>query len=340
MDGKRINFSLDAAQRADAREAIRILQAAGWSVENPLSVAAQIAVGRGAVHERTLLMVAADRFLKDCLRRKLRKRSVDFYESKLNPFLLDHSDAYLDDFDRPAVRAWLMGLGVSDATRAGYLRALGAFWGFCMAQDPPLCRANPTDGLKLAVVMVEREVALFSVGEVERILANAGDYTAAVVLMLFAGVRPGEIRMREKLPMVWGDIDFKARSIRIGGATAKTRVARVLEGLPPVLWEWLRALRVEDKAKPICKYQLKYLPRYLRGVWEANKWGELRWPQDACRHSFATYHIAAFKSVEKTSLILGHEGKARLLHQRYRGLATSDQARKFFEIKPILISNG
>jgi hypothetical protein len=31
---------------------------------------------------------------------------------------------------------------------------------------------------------------------------------------------------------------------------------------------------------------------------------------------------------------MGHEGRARLLHQRYRGIATAAQGKRFFGIVP------
>lgn len=323
----RKNFSLLAAERADAREALDILKSAGWEGEGLLCQAARLAVGKAAGSKLCALEEAVVLFIKDCLRRKLRDRSVGFYEGKLGAFAEAYPEASLDAFERPDVRAWLDALPVSDTTREGYRRALRALFAWARKQDPPLCRVDPTEGLSLGVVRSDREVGIFSPEEAEAVMRSAGSYTACAALMLFAGVRPSEVSAKEKPPLLWRHVDFKHRTLRIEGAIAKTRVARVLENLPPNLWQWLRAVRGEP-AQRVCGVQARFLSRW------AQEHGLARWPQDVCRHSFATYHIAAFGSVERTSLILGHEGKPRLLHQRYRGLATSAEAKRFFAIAP------
>lgn len=82
--------------------------------------------------------------------------------------------------------------------------------------------------------------------------------------MLFAGVRPSEVNAREKPPLLWRHLDFKAKTIRIEAATAKTRVARVLEDLPPNLWQWLKLDRSEP-GEPVCPLQTRFLSRWLMG---------------------------------------------------------------------------
>lgn len=326
----RKNYSLTPEERADAREALQILRSAGWSGGSILTDSARIASGRQAGAVSCGLETAADQFVRDALKRNLRRRSVEFYESKLAGFLDAFEGRDLDSFSRPEVRQWLEALPVSDTTREGYLRAIRAFFRWAVRQEPALCRSDPTDGLALRVVRQAREVPTLGTSESEWVIANAGDYRAALALMLFAGIRPSEINAREKPPLLWRHVDFKGRSIRIEAETAKTRVARVLEGLPPNLWQWLRF----DRGKPndmICKHQTRFVSRWLMGRSDCPLG---RWPQDVCRHSFATYHVALFGNVERTSLLLGHEGHARLLHQRYRGVATKAEAKKFFSISP------
>ena len=329
----RKNFSLDAGARADAREALAILEAAGFAAEAPLTAAARLAVGKAAGVERTSLEVAVTLFLKDCLRRNLRSRSVDFYESKLGLFMGDsRGERALDDFTRPELRAWLLAEGGARSTVEGYLRAIRALFRWARRQEPPLCVADPTEGLSLEMAIEEHEVGILSVEAATRVMALTRDsnYGAAAALMLFAGVRPSEINAKEKPPLLWEHIDFKARTVRIPSAIAKTRRARSTETLPPNLWEWLRIFRGE-KAAPVCSVQTRFMPRF---ICSREDWTGDAWPQDVCRHSFATYHVAHFKSVERTSLIMGHEGKPRLLHQKYRGLCSQGEAKRFFEIRP------
>lgn len=327
----RRNFALDAAQRADAREALAILAEGGFDGDSPLTAAARLAVGRAAGARRCSLDRAIGLFIKDCLRRKLRARSLDFYESKLLLFMGSDGERDLDSFTRPELREWLLAQPGARSTVEGYLRAIRALFRWAKRQEPPLVMMDPTEGLDLGLAVEEHAVRIlqFEAAETLMDITRGSVYGAAAALMLFAGLRPSEISTKEKPPLLWRHVDFKARIIRIEAATAKTRKARVIEGLPANLWEWLRIFRGERDA-PVCEVLTRFLSRHV----QAQDTWQWDWPQDVCRHSFATYHIAHYKSVERTSLIMGHEGKPRLLHQKYRGLCTQAEAKRFFEIVP------
>ena len=324
MEMSRKNFALSADKRADAREALEILKGSGLS----LAAAAALAVNKRQGVVPTSLEVGVNQFLRSCLARNLRRRSVEFYESKLGSLVGYSGEMVMDSLDRVSLREWLMSQRGSETTRAGYLRAVRALYRWARKQEPPLCASDPTEGLTLELPVLERSVGFFSVKEVKGILKQAGPYRAAAALMLFAGVRPSEVNESTKGWLKWQDIDFEGREIRIPAALAKTRVARVLEDLPENLWEWLERDR-GDGREAVCVPLVRFMSRHLLKAGAVE-----RWIQDGCRHSFATYHVAAYKSVEKTSLIMGHEGRARLLHQRYRGVTSAGEAKKFFELVP------
>lgn len=58
------------------------------------------------------------------------------------------------------------------------------------------------------------------------------------------------------------------------------------------------------------------------------------WPFDGFRRTFATYHVAAFNDVGKTSLIMGHRGSTDMIHRHYRGLATAKAGKAYFSLVP------
>ena len=88
--------------------------------------------------------------------------------------------------------------------------------------------------------------------------------------------------------------------------------------------------RITTSNGPVCHLRASSIP--ARVLEKADRSILPAWRHDACRHSFATYHVALFGSVERTSIILGHEGRPTLLHQRYRGVATRAEAEEFFRI--------
>ena len=321
----RKNYKLLPAEAKDARAALEILSGSGLS----LTDAAGLAVGRAAGTQRTTLDDAADAFIRKCIERKLRPTSVHFYETKLSVFNDYHPNACLDDFKRAELKKWIEAQGPSQSNIDGYFRAIRAMFRWAMQQDPPLCIQDPTVGMKMEKNLKEREVAIFAPQEAQAIMSAAGAYQAAAALMLFAGVRPAEINHDGKPSLLWRHVDFKARSVRIPATIAKTRVARLLEDLPDNLWQWLESLRGADN-EPICERYLAGLPRAM--VRDAE--GLDRWVHDGCRHSFATYHISYYGNTEKTSLIMGHQGRASLLHTAYRGLCREDEAEAFFSIVP------
>jgi hypothetical protein len=58
------------------------------------------------------------------------------------------------------------------------------------------------------------------------------------------------------------------------------------------------------------------------------------WPQNALRHSHATYAIASGVTLQDLLFEFGHIGDGTLLRERYVGMASKKQAEEFFSIRP------
>jgi hypothetical protein len=61
--------------------------------------------------------------------------------------------------------------------------------------------------------------------------------------------------------------------------------------------------------------------------------GILDWPDNALRHSFASYHMAHFKNAASTALELGHRD-SRVTFAHYRELVKPKDAERYWDIKP------
>ena len=59
----------------------------------------------------------------------------------------------------------------------------------------------------------------------------------------------------------------------------------------------------------------------------------IEWPQNALRHSFASYHLAKFNDAAVLSLELGHTN-SQLVFQHYRQLVKPKQAERYWKIAP------
>jgi integrase len=61
--------------------------------------------------------------------------------------------------------------------------------------------------------------------------------------------------------------------------------------------------------------------------------GITEWPQNALRHSFASYHLARFNDAAGLALELGHSN-SNLVLQHYRQVVKPRQAERYWKIAP------
>jgi integrase len=314
----RRDAALSPTDRADARAALALLSGSGLTLEAAARVALE---GKSAIR-RITVGTAADLFLREKLKR--RGATVGFYESKLRGICDVFGEKLMDEVSRADFRAWAAALEVAETTRAGYVRAARALWRWAAAQEPPLAGPAPTTGM-VASVSSDSTPRWLSVPQVRQLLADDSPWRPALALMLFAGVRVEEVAGTGKPPMTWRCVDRKARSIRVPAECAKvTGRARLVQGLPPAVWAWLKPGKDEE---PICPGQAV----------NAIKWARRRvpgYPKNALRHTFATYAVALTGQPDQVAGWLGHEGGPRLVHSTYAGLARKAEAQEFFALRP------
>lgn len=174
------------------------------------------------------------------------------------------------------------------------------------------CSENPVSKVETPRV-VEKQVPILSPQEIKDLRQTAeryqgGSCAAAVGMMLYAGIRPHEVAR-----LSWEQVDLRERAIYILPQHSKTGGARRVTVRKPLL-RILQAHRQAEGEK-VCP------PNWLR------HWRELRlsagwnapahpWPQDALRHTFASYHLSQFRSYAELQVEIGHRD-ATLLRTRY-----------------------
>ncbi|MBQ5665976.1 MAG: tyrosine-type recombinase/integrase, partial [Akkermansia sp.] len=173
------------------------------------------------------------------------------------------------------------------------------------------CDANPVARVE-APRVVEQPVPVLTPQEIEQLTTTAETYqggscAAAVGMMLYAGIRPHEVAR-----LTWAQVDLQARAIYILPRHSKTGGARRVTIHRP-LQRILRAHKRAENEK-ICS------PNWLRHWRELRRtsgWGcGRKWPQDALRHTFASYHLSHFRSYAELQVEIGHRD-ATLLRTRY-----------------------
>ncbi len=181
------------------------------------------------------------------------------------------------------------------------------------------CSENPVAAVELPPIE-EKEIVPLAVSECRRLVNVAKtpafcDCLPALGLMLFAGVRPGEVaRLR------WEDVHCEEGVLAIAARHSKTGGARRVELCPPLR----RLLRRQRREGGLCPPQWQKRWRRLRQV--AGLAGrQRRWVPDVLRHTFASYHALTHRNLPALQLQLGHRD-SRLLLTRYLNLRTLRQA--------------
>ena len=184
------------------------------------------------------------------------------------------------------------------------------------------CDKNPIKLIEKQKV-IEKEIIPLSNAQTESPLKNAKkrDCLPAVGLLLFAGIRPREVRR-----LKWKDIDLEENLITVRSQCSKTGGVRHVEILPA-----LRRILVEcQKGEESCICP----PNWRR------KWKNIReesgfkgtWVQDVLRHTYASYFAKRYRDLPRLQLNMGHRDLS-LLRSRYvnmTGIKKSD-AKAFFE---------
>jgi integrase len=327
----RKNFRLTEEDRYAFRVASAALGDTGISLEE--AVRGFLALGGKGVRGGPPVTVekGVDDFMRAALRRGLREKTVQFYRQNLDGFVAEFGEKFLDAVRREDLLKWLRGFSVSSGL--AHKRAVSALYGFGLSQIPAWATANPALKLPLAPVLKDRKIDFLSPGQAAAIMRQSPvRCRPALALMLFAGVRPEEIRGVGKPALSWECVDFKAREITIPADVAKTRTCRMLQnGLPENLWAWLAACPVGERKGEISPVRVGALRDFARAA-ACPRGG--KWPHDAMRHSFASYHVAAGGNVGSTAEILGHGGNLEMLMRHYKGAARREDAAAYFEIFP------
>lgn len=312
---------------------MRILKGSGLSLVD----AAEIAMNAQdfGIAENITLEASADRFLHAKLLEKKSENTFLFYESKLNRFTEELGSEIIARIDRKTLKGWIERQG-SKGNQAATFRALRALFRWCAAQEPPLIGKDPTKGLSFKGEATA-EPKFLAIEEVKAILEKMPpEMVSAVALQVFAGIRPEEIRGKGKPPLTWAHVRIQEKIIRIPADVSKTRRTRILENLPDNIWGWLTPGADRAPVSPIMHDQLTRRAQIAGGFKAGDRYrARIKpWPYDGMRHTFATYHVAAYQDPGRTSLILGHEGKTTLLYRSYRGLVTQAEGLRYFEILP------
>ena len=297
-------------EMADAAEARRILGGRCSLVE-----AARLWERSSGTLTPITVRDAVDKYIELRERDNLRESSVASMRHRLLPLAATYGDALMHTITADDLRATQRGSAVSRNNMRRYYTML---WKWAVNEHH--ANANPAASLTVAQSDESLPEAL-TVNQVIALLQITRDNDAALLpwlcVGLFAGLRVAELNR------VTAD-NIRDGKIHLDPSITKLRNRRILDLLSP-LPEWL-ALYPPTGALLQTNHRKRFEAlRKAAGIYP--------WPNNAARHSFATYHLAAFQDAAKTAHYTRHESQ-NTLHRHYIDLATHDDGLAYFALTP------
>lgn len=296
-----------AAALADVARALAEGSAAPRPPTSPSSTPAQrpasITVAQ-AVAELVTAKMEAGR--SDAYVRQLRHHLADFAQGR--------ASTPLDDVGHDDAQAWVRGRAkLGPRSRWNRLQCLRTLFAWC--QRRRWCAHDPTAGIDAPQLPTEAP-GIHAPDQVAAILEAARARSPALCRILalryFAGLRTAEAgRLAES--------DLGPEFVAVPAAKSKTRQRRLIR-IQPALRAWLDLggmLPARTMEQETCAMVARL---------------GIPWPRNAARHSWCSYHLAAFGSAATTALEAGHS--EAMLFRHYRAMVTPEAAAEFWAIRP------
>jgi integrase len=253
------------------------------------------------------------------------ERYLSDLRSRLSQFAAVFDGKPIAEITSLQIDEWLRSLSdhetgkrLSPVTRNNFRRVLIVAFNFALGRG--YCVGNPAERSAKAKEIASA-VGILTVEETARLLENtAAAILPYVAIGAFAGLRRAEL---ERLD--WKEIDLGSGLIEVTASKAKSARRRFVK-IQPNLARWLQPhARLSGEVTP---------PSYRVLLEDAReKAGITEWPQNALRHSFASYHLARFNDAAALALELGHTN-SNLVFQHYRQLVKPKQAERYWKIAP------
>ena len=274
---------------------------------------------------------ACEQYLKDQEERfaigKLSKDTMRHKRTKIGRF----SDAFganqLSAVTSGEITQWLEeSLGLRNGmTFDGWRKNIASLYSFFLRLKK--VRDNPCTEIQTRANAIEY-VNILTVRDTAKLFAHALAHERVAIgrlaLEAFAGMRFGSATRLDK-----GDINFTDKGILLPAfklKTGKTDGRRhYIDGLPENFWEWIAQATPDTWTLTGSEWM-----HIKSDLFEA---AGVRNPGNCLRHSFATYHLAAYKNPGLTATILCHSDQQRLW-SNYKGNASSAFGARYFSITP------
>jgi integrase len=318
--GKEIELFREGTRRSEITpQDRRAIEIAGEHGFNLLDAVTHYVKHVAAMGRSVSVSTAIDELLG--IRKAENRSGVHLFDLKyrLGVFAKEYGDHLTAEVTTRDVDSWLMGLSCGAQTKSNHRRAVHNLFQFATSRG--YCSSNPVTAA-VKVKVPPAEIGILSVSQAQSLLiACSSDILPSVAIGLFAGLRISEIGRLD-----WQNIDLERGFIEIRAVKTKTARRRLVQ-ISENLSAWLVPHRRENGPvqPPFVTYRRKFLKaREAAGIKE--------WPDNAIRHSFASYFLAAHQDAARTALQLGHT-ESRTLFRHYNQLVRTDDAQAYWRIR-------
>jgi integrase len=239
--------------------------------------------------------------------------------SRANAFEEAFGKRIIATLTKEDVRKYLFNLGGATRTQINHRLVLSNLFNFAVEQN--WMAENPVATITLKAdettpgILAPEQVAAFLNHAEPRILP-------AYAIAFFAGLREAEIARLD-----WKDIKLERGHIDLSGSKTKSGNRRLVK-ITPNLKRWLEPHR--QPSGPV-RPSDQIFRRSRAAACKAA--GIEEWPQNAARHCFGSYHLAAYQNANVTALELGHKD-TEVLFKHYREIVTHEEGEAYFAIMP------
>jgi len=308
--------TIPPSERASLGYHLERLRKLGWK----LPAAVDFIERHGKAPPKSIsLGVAATEFLMAKQVAGLRPRYLRTLKASIKRFLINRREKLISEISVAEILEYISRNGWATSTMRSYLVDVRTLFAFAvkrkyLAENTALAVDLPrTDENPPGIITSAQAKSLL-----DACMDTEPDILPVLILSLFGGIRRAEA---EKLD--WEEIG--AEFIEVKAANAKTRRRRLIP-ISPQLHTWLDCAREIGGKLPA----VNYADKFKRTLEKA----KLRkdWPQNALRHSFASYHYAKHRNENETAALMGNSPQMVFAH--YRELVRPAEAEAFFSIMP------
>jgi len=248
---------------------------------------------------------------------KKSKRHVEDARARLHKL----SDAFhgpIDEIHLRDLQSWLNKLEVSGRTKNNFRGLVISLFKYARVHGY-LPKGLPTAGEGLSKAKEESgEIGILTPEKMIQFLTEASERLIPLLAIGgFAGLRTSEI-----MRLHWEEIDFSQGHIEVKAGKTKTAQRRHAPLLPN-LKSWLKPYK--GLTGPVCSTREVETER--RKLAEDLKF---EWPNNALRHSYASYRMALTGNAQKVSSEMGNS--PQMIYRNYRKLVTKREGEEWFSI--------